>query len=258
MEKNSINDEIDVKIKDLWEDASKLGISKLGSIKIHDGGYFSISKPSSADNLKLYGRFDDFKFNINRVIHLYEDIVKIKPDNKEYNLKYQLFCEIVVILLMTSLEAYLRDRFIAIISNIKQFKSDKKINKSMEEIYSKVEKNEPIFQIKTYTKLAYSLIGINLIDIVDKEAWRRIYSKNRLNSKSKFPGYMKLRHLFVHKGAHDSLYNYMLLDEKCVRMAIIDALKIVYTIQLKIPDYSRSTMIDAIELFKHGKIKFRD
>ena len=246
------NEKTDLSLRDKLRN---YGIAEVGSITVHDRGYFSVKGGTSVEEEPLFGRFNDFELNINRVMILYEELSKSNLiRGKELDLKFQLLCEIIIILLMTSLEAYLRDTFIAIISNIKKITENDTNIKKINQIYNEVKKNNPIFQNKIYVKKAYSFLGINLMEIVEKDRWKRIFSKKELNSKTKFIGYMKMRHKFIHNGANESLYKQIILNVDLIETAIIDVAKLVYDIQLNIPDYTMSLMVDSEQLLKHGKV----
>ena len=156
---------------------------------------------------------------------------------------------------MGALEAFFRDTFVAIISNVKEYKKKLEEEISLGDIFKKIKNNIPIFQEKTFLKKVYSHIDINLVELIDNEIWKRIFSKRELNSKNKFPGYMKMRHDFLHKGFSMTLHKQLILDEDIIRTAIKDVVTVAFNIQINIPDYTFTLEFDSREFFKKGKLK---
>jgi len=232
-------------VDEIWVFLNKHGIVKVGELKVHDSGFFTIKQGRDDINHNFYGRYEDFNLNLARVMLLFEELIKVPlKDEENLNIKFQLFCEIVIVLLMGALEAFLRDTFVAIISNVKKYKIKIKENTDLRNIFKDIKNNIPIFQKKTSLKKAYSCIDINLVELIENEIWKRIFSINELDSNNKFTGYMKMRHNFLHGGFSKTLYNQIILNEYFIRTAIRDVVTVVYTVQINIPDYTLSFEID--------------
>lgn len=240
--------------EEIWDFLNEHGIVKIGYLKVHKSGFFSIKQGRNDNEHKFYGRFEDFNLNLFRIMLLFEDLKKISSnDEKSVNIKFQIYGEIIIILLMGALEAFFRDTFVAIISNVKIYKKKLKEDKELIDLLEKIKKNNPIFQEKDSLKKAYSCIDIDLIYLIENEVWKRIFSGSELDSKTKFMGYMKMRHDFIHNGFTSTLYNQRILNEKFISIAILDVVKVVYIIQTKIPDYTVTLEFNSSELFKKGR-----
>lgn len=174
-----------------------------------------------------------------------------------YNLKNFLYpsnfiYEITLILLITSLEVFLRRLFLSIAiytklkdidsKFLKDFLKDFRIkDQIIEESLSNNNINFPLFEIlkkkrldlqnKYLCKLAFRSMNFDiysLIDQVDNDLWRRVYSNDEYS-----PGYIKIRNELIHRGVEKSVPYLSNMDFEFIKKVILDIVKFVVIIEEK-------------------------
>ncbi len=178
---------------------------------------FSLKGPPS--HLVFSEFYTVFNTNINRAIALYPEIVKISKPEDYFKMKNIFIFQTMHILLITALEVYLSSLFqwvsqhkivINDLDSKKFVKFLKKFNLRDQflDIFAErgnlnfplgdilPERNDAsVFQQKQKCKIAYNLIGIDVVNIAEL-IWEKIYCKN---------GYIKKRNSFI----HDDIIKYL-------------------------------------------------
>ncbi|MFX1396161.1 MAG: hypothetical protein ACFFAS_03855 [Promethearchaeota archaeon] len=197
----------------------------------YDKGVFHllISKKDERDRTHI---FHNFVFAFNRVLLFYEDILDYMQRDE---LKYKILCENSIILLITSLETYLRDSFKMLSCHRKiddiDFRQLEKFLKCFrlrtsldfdyynslktETLYSFLErekkKRKLDFQRKDNLKIAFKLLDINLYEL-DRVLWEKIFTNE--------DSWAELRHFIIHSGGERTVYKFGSIDiskvEKCM------------------------------------------
>lgn len=228
---------------EIWNKLEKLGlIRSLSSFNIWSEG-----KHTRAHLI--------FNENVKRAMTLIPEINnEIETRFSSRTLRLNHLIELTLIALITSLEGYLEDLFrdslnYITISNInkdylirflKHFKIEKSyfeeylITNNFEFSFSKIfpKKKRLYFQDLETVKIAYKSINIEIVDMIDQEdsgLWGKIYS----NDEDK-PGYLFLRHKFIHKGWKSSIIYKEYLKTETIKDAIIDIAKFINIIEKKI------------------------
>ncbi len=239
------------KLEEFWEHLSNFKIQKIERITTEENSTYitcvEITETKNyisnrlADYPRLEGPYYPFNVNINRVMILFEKLLHIEESSEmDVNLEYSLICEIIIILLMSSLEVYLTDTFVRITSNFGSIATDAENIERIKDFQKKIKENNPVFQKKEDIKDAYNSLNIDLVDIIDHEIWRRIFSKGYINSHSKFCGYMKIRHDIIHNGnivfilEDNSVKLLYPFNTQFIETAILDVVKFIYNTDLKV------------------------
>lgn len=248
-----MTDKID--IEQLWKNlASKYDIARIKGIRFESEGRISISDyfwdRSFDENLRSWS-YNSFTFNINRVMRLFEDFITTEPIITEQevpwiNLKYQVFSETILILLISSLEEYLADTFKILANEIqikninskvllKFIKKNDLTDKAIVSILKSDNYQFPLvdiipqrlnFQNKDILKINYSLIDLDLPSI-DPVLWENIFSKHE-------DSYIQTRHRLVHEGSKEFLEIKRRFTKKYIKKAILDIVEYVYKIESQI------------------------
>jgi len=230
---------------EIWNKLEKLGlIRSLSSFNIWSEG-----KHTRAHLI--------FNENMKRAITLIPEINnEIKTRISSRTLRLNHLIELTLIALITSLEVYLEDLFRDSLNytNISKINKDYlirflehfQIEKSYFEEYLKTnnfefsfskifpKKKRLNFQDLKTLKVAYKSINIEIVDIIDEAdsgLWGKIYSKEKDN-----PGYLFLRHKFIHQGWKSSIIYKEYLKPETIENAIIDIAKFINIIEKKILD----------------------
>lgn len=258
------------------------------SAKFIDGKFVENKDPSiiekGAINFSLEGPpnhlifskfYTIFNTNINRVIALYPEIIKISKSEDFFRMKNIFIFQTMHILLITALEVYLSSLFLwvsrerILISDLNpkifvKFLKTFSLRYQFLDIFAKrgnlnfplgdilPERNDAsVFQQKKKCKIAYNLIGIDVVNIAES-IWDKIYSKN---------GYIKKRNLFIHSDIH----NYIAINNirdfdldkqfEDLENALMDIVKFVYYIEhqrfFRYPDPAE-TSTGQLDNFNYG------
>ena len=216
-----------------------------------------------------------FNTNINRAIALYPEVVKISKTEDFFKMKNIFIFQTMHILLITALEVYLSNLFLwvsqerIIISDLDSkifvkflktfslryqfldiFAERGNLDFSLGDILPEIN-DVSVFQQKKKCKIAYNLIGIDVVNIPES-IWDKIYSKN---------GYIKKRNLFI----HSDLHNYIAINNirdfdldkniEDLENALMDIVKFVYYIEhqrfFRYPDFAE-TSTGQLDNFNYG------
>jgi len=229
------------KEKDLWRYiSSEYNLKNIFELKMREPNPFNLNQTKS---------YNVFNIHINRAMILYEDILqKEKSHKNEYItnvFKYYLPYELIIILLITSLENYLNDQFRAISTYIKLKNINKKDFRKFSKVItlsSKIHKNlnydnnpnliinnilpdQINFQNKEIIKICYKIIGINIYKL-DKILWEKILTDN--------DAYIQIRHKIIHKGFIGGIKYYNnLFNLEFIERCIIDIISFIFNIEIK-------------------------
>lgn len=217
-----------------------------------------MTRPALFDNYE----YENLEFNINKIMLIYEALCEYENNREKdysYNasfkhklidLKIQSYCEDILGDLITTLEAYLvalfkrisKDIYIKnleiqklkkfLIKNNYKYKKKKFYNKdhyvkkfikaNQDKKLSEILKPSLYFQQGKYSKIAYSLIGINLPSL-NNTLWGKIFSKGDPKS------YVELRHRITHKGAESLLTQQLSIED--IEEAIIGCMKFIFIVE---------------------------
>jgi hypothetical protein len=213
-------------------------------------------------------QYESVNNNINRVMRLFQKLISIEDFNHNLiNLDKHLFCETILILLNTTTEVYLKDKFRRLASEITIKNVEKKeLNKFIHDFgYGKSSKilfehlkekklNEILpeyldFQKPPKIKKSFKLIGIELPEI-EKNLWDR----NFLLKDS----YREIRNTLVHSGSFIFQRGIkMELVEKMnvqyIYEAIINTVKFIYLVECKCYEF-----FGALTDFSQSSLKLND
>lgn len=202
------------------------------SVKVMDGKFVQDKDPDIIEKGAINFSFDGppshlvfsefytiFTTNINRAIALYPEIVKISKPEDFFNLKNIFISQTMHILLITALEVYLSSLFLwvsrqrVLISNLDpkifvKFLKTFTLRYQFLDLFAErgnldfplgdllpEKMDASVFQQKRKCKIAYKLIGIDVVNIAES-IWEKIYSKN---------GYIQKRNLIIHSNIHSYL-----------------------------------------------------
>ncbi len=212
----------------IQEEQTKMDISA----KFMNGKFFEDKDPNiiekGAINFRLDGPpshlvfsefFTIFTTNINRAIAFYPEIVKISKPEDFFKLENIFIFQTMHILLITALEVYLSSLFLwvsrqrILISDLDQkifvkflkvftlryqfldiFAERRNLDFPLGDILPE-RMDISVFQQKKKCKIAYNLIGIDVVNIAES-IWEKIYSKN---------GHIKKRNSIIHSEIYSSL-----------------------------------------------------
>jgi len=176
--------------------------------------------------------FDKFVFAFNRVLLFYQDFIDYMRRDE---LKYKILCENSIILLITSLETYLRDIFEMLSYHrkiedidrqlLEKFIKKFRIGRSLDvnhynllkpcKLYSflkqKIKNGKLDFLRKGNAKIAFKLFDINLYEL-DRVLWEKVFTNRDC--------WLELRHSIIHSGGDRTVYQFGSMDiskvEKCM------------------------------------------
>ncbi len=205
--------------------------------------------------------FTIFTTNINRAIALYPEIIKISQPEEFFNIKNIFIFQTMQIHLITALEVYLSGLFLWVANNnvlishldpklfIKFLKTFNLKNQFLDKFAEKGNLDfflgeilperidASVFQQKRKCKIAFKLIGIDVVNI-EESIWEKIYTSEN--------GYITKRNLCVHSDIHDylgikNIYDFDLKQVfEVLENTIMDIVKFVYYIEhqrfFKFPD----------------------
>lgn len=225
-----------------WEFLRNYGIGKIKYKKETPPFEFEILPLNKVDSYE----YDDFVFNINHVMIIYEELINTeKLIESKVNLRHQLLCEIILTLLITSLEVFLTNTFeslsiVNLIENldksklvdfVKEFNVEKKFFNALKEkgdlqiqLVNIIPERLDLQQ-KDKSKIAFTLVGIDLPKL-EHELWKKNFARKEAKS------YIQIRHRIVHRGVSRLLRDRkQALDLDFIETAIFDIVKFVYQIE---------------------------
>lgn len=202
--------------KEIWKNLENYGFNR------------SMADKNKFVNRKQTSTFGIFNINLIRaLLPLYMDFDKsrfdYKPQQDIYFLQFPI--EIVLNLVITSFEVYLRNSFIEILSLI-----DSKSKISLSNLFDERQLN---FLYKDFCKKAFKSINIDIIEIIDsidQDLWRRIYG----GKEDKPPGYIKIRHDLTHQGIEAALNISTEFNVDLLKNLVEDVAKFIYTVDCEI------------------------
>lgn len=219
---------------------SQYDIVRISELKYREGALFFTHEITRVEH--SHG-FSLFILDFNRALLLYQ--ITIQNMQKNDNIKYNLLCENMFLLIIASLEVYLRNtiRRLTWINKIGEVDRDnlKKLLMSLgvginfNNIYFEELNSIRIyhllperldFQQKDKCRKAFRTFNINLPELIP-DIWERIYSSDE-NS------YMQIRHLIIHGGAEFSLSKRKPIDLELIENCIKDISEFVYTIDCEV------------------------
>lgn len=266
-----IEDE-DLFIKNAFEVINGKHIKKPMEIKKGDITYeFIVSLEQFLD---LSPIFSQFTVSINRAISFYPEIIDLTKAEDYFKPKNIFLFHSMYILLINALEVYLLELFKGISNQLLISKLDSRLfikflkefnlkdqflsafakNNNLDFALSEILPDRLDFQQREKTKIAYNLIGINVVEIED-ELWEKIFSKT--------DGYIAKRNKIVHSRVEDLIKIENIKDFKLdkeieeIENAIIDIVQFMFYIETqRLFNYPDPLEIPIIEKFPRKNIQY--
>ena len=189
--------------------------------------------------------YADFVMGINRAVSEYPDIINIKEKKNYFEFKNLMKFQSAYVFLVNALEVYCRETFQKIAREtmlkdinpkklrklLKKFQAEEKFldeiqeKKSLNFTLSEVLQQRMSFQQTEIIKIAFSLIGFNVVSMTNG-LWQRIIEHN-----------LKWRHYIIHKNLnrlidHIEIKEFNLDDEiEALENSILDIVKFVFYIE---------------------------